>query len=202
MSGIKSEDIKTLKRVFFIVAFVLTFIWLVVMGVLSLDAWSIHNNADGYQKKTFVVGYSYYSAGSKGSRTRRTTSVRVGRFGYRESAPRRHGSGPRWYAEGEVDGAEEKFSLKGALPRRPKSQEDLESMVSTGARLEVWYNPEQPKDLRVLDYEEDRFAHTYARAMLPTVAGFIPMVALCVTVVALKIRSRRQSPEVAENPGA
>jgi hypothetical protein len=185
------EDKLTLKKVLFRMALGTAFVWLAAMSIVSLKSWSIYRNADGYEKNTFVVSSLHYRAGSgKSSRT----SVRVGRSGYRKRPPRHTASGARWYARGTVGRASERFSLDGVLPRRPKSEQDLESMVSIGTQLKVWYNPAQPQDLRVLQYDKDCFSHAHIRAVLVTAAGVAPFVALCVTAVILKVRSRRREP--------
>ena len=96
-------------------------LWALVSLFPIYETYTVLANEKGYRKATFVVEQLYF-------RKSRTTG-------------RGHALEDSWSATGRIEDAQERFSLGGYLPRHPRSQEDLESMVKPGTEFKVLYNP-------------------------------------------------------------
>jgi hypothetical protein len=122
-----------------------SFVWCVpLMGMAHTTL-----NRRGYRPATFVVDRVVYQAASPTSE-----GMDLDRF----------------WAEGTVEGVQEKLSLQGFVPKTPTSQEQLEALVKPGQSFSVLYNPDatqvmvQTEYLRVIRHDPD-FEHAQPRRL-------------------------------------
>jgi hypothetical protein len=87
----------------------------------------------------------------------------------------------RFWAEGKVDGRQEKLSLQDFVSTAPTSQEQLEALVKPGEAFAVLYNPDasdvmvQDRYLRVLKYDPDFERSSFRRVALLAALGYGPL---------------------------
>ena len=118
--------------------------WAFVNSIVVVNAVVKASGAQGYREAVFVVD-----------------DVK-----YHPERTERHRGKTRWFpaswwANGQVAGREERYSLEGELSRAPQSQADLERMVTAGREFRVLYNPDMPstvvqgETLRVIPFSAD-----------------------------------------------
>jgi hypothetical protein len=108
----------------------------------------------------------------------------VERVVYRPGSDREGIDLDRFWAEGKVEGRDEKLSLQDFVTETPTSQEQLEGLVKPGRAFSVLYNPSasavmaQSQYLRVLKYDADFDRSLPRRAALFVLAGYGPLLLL------------------------
>jgi hypothetical protein len=94
-----------------------------------------------------------------------------------------------FWAEGKVEGRDEKLSLQDFVTQTPASQEQLEGLVTPGQAFSVLYNPSespvmvQGRYLRVLKYEANLDRSLPRRAALFVLACYGPVLLMLVFFV-------------------
>ena len=138
----------------------LAVLWSFAVAVPTFGLVATALNRRGYHPATFVVERVVY------------------RPGYDPSGGI---DSDRFWAEGQVDGREEKLSLQDFLGTTPTSQAQLEALVKPGEAFSVLYNPDasaimaQDRYLRVLKYDADFERSSFRRVAFFAALGYGPL---------------------------
>jgi len=145
-----TKAINILMRISTYATIALSF-WASMLSLLGLgENLYIQLYADGYKPAVFTIKeLKFYKS---------TTS----QIGLRTSK-----SLATYLAYGEIDGNKERFGLKGFTKGFIESQADLEKEFSVGQKLQVLYNPDIPKKLKVhIQYPEKDFKRAHKRRQM------------------------------------
>jgi len=152
----------------------LSAVWTFLLAFPTYNALKAVRNADGYHEAEFVVSRLVYYEEPDGL--------------------------DQWWAEGVVDGNNERYSLQGQLPNTPRSIGDLQSMVKAGDRFRVLYNPEmsavmvQGETLRVMPWTATLRADRMRLLRFFVYSSLVPLIALSTAFVVLSVIARASKP--------